>query len=59
MTGGRSLNRPPRPLDRIARHIVAGCLVNGPERGEDPRDSVFGLEDRWSSTSRAAGGSGR
>jgi hypothetical protein len=43
----------------LRRHIVAGFLVNGPERGGDPRDSVFGSEDRWSSLSRAAGGWGR
>ena len=53
------MNRPLRVHAWIARHNVAGCLVNGPERGEDPRNSVFGPEDPWSSTLRAAGGWGR
>jgi len=53
------MNLQPRVRARSERHIAAGCLVKGPERGDDPRDSVFGLEYSWSSTSRAAGGSGR
>jgi len=53
------MNSPASLRERFARHIVAGCLVNRQERGDDPRHSVFGLENPWSSTSRAAGGSGR
>ena len=45
-----------RPGARSVRHNATRCLVNGPERGDTPRDSVFGLEGPWSSTSRAAGG---